>query len=123
MDKRIHKVVFYTLLLAVYSAFFSVESFYNFEGHLDAKAFFTAPVHFLGDHQQVVKKAPLPSSSSHKIRLNKRFHQENIAPCPMIAVAAPQERIIPIALGAYKTLPLPAVQVAHLRLRGPPSVA
>ncbi len=36
MKKRIHKMFFYTLLMGVYGVFFSVESFYNFEGQPDA---------------------------------------------------------------------------------------
>lgn len=126
MQKRIYKIFFYTLLLAVYGVFFSVESFFNFEGHTDAKAFFkySTLVQFSGNHQQVVKASPLQSPLKHKIRLNKRFHQENIAIlCPVITVAVPEERIIPRVLGAYLTTPLPSVLVVHLRLRGPPVVA
>jgi hypothetical protein len=125
MQKRIYKIFFYTLLLAVYGIFFSVESFFNFEGHVDAKAFFkySTLVQAPGNHQHVAKASPLQSSSSHKIRLNKRFHQEDIALCPVITVATPEERIIPRVLGAYLATPLPSVMVAHLRLRGPPVVA
>jgi hypothetical protein len=125
MQKRIYKFLFYTLLLAVYGVFFSVESFYNFEGHSDAKAVFnySALAQLQGNHQQVVKSSPVQSSGKHKIRLNKRFHQEDIAPCPVITVAAPEERIIPRVLGAYRTAPLPTVPEACLRLRGPPVVA
>ncbi|MBS1604828.1 MAG: hypothetical protein JST42_19340 [Bacteroidetes bacterium] len=125
MQKRIYKIFFYTLLLAVYGVFFSVESFFNFEGHTDAKALFkySTLLRLSDDHQQVVKTSPLQSPGKHKIRLNKRFHQEDIALCPVITVAAPEERIIPRVLGAYLTVPLPSVQVVHLRLRGPPAIA
>ena len=125
MQKRIYKIFFYTLLLAVYGVFFSVESFFNFEGHVDAKAFFARStfVQSSGNHRQEVKTNPLQSPGKHKIRLNKRFHQEDIALCPVITVAAPEERIIPRVLGTYLTVPLPSVLVVHLRLRGPPDVA
>ena len=125
MQKRIYKILFYTLLLAVYGIFFSVESFFNFEGHSDAKAVFnySTLVQIPGNHQQVVKSNPQQSPGKHKIRLNKRFHQEDIAPCPAITVAAPEERIIPVVLGAYQTAPLPSVRVACPRLRGPPVAA
>jgi len=125
MQKRIYKIFFYTLLLAVYGVFFSVESFFNFEGHTDTKDLFrySTPVQVSGNHQQVVKTSPLQSSGKHKIRLNKRFHQEDIALCPVITVAPPEERIIPRVLGAYLTVPLPSIPVVHFRLRGPPPVA
>ena len=125
MEKRAHKIFFYTLLLAVYGIFFSVETFFNFEGQINAKDLFkySSFVHFSGNHQQIIKTTPLQSSSSHKIRLNKRYHQEESAPCPVITVGTPAERIIPIVLGAYRDIPLPSVPVPHLRLRGPPVVA
>jgi len=125
MQKRIYKIFFYTLLLAVYGVFFSVESFFNFEGHTDTKDLFkySTLAQISGNHQQVVRTSPLQSSGKHKIRLNKRFHQEDAVPCPVIAVAAPEERIIPRVLGAYLAAPLPSVLVVHLRLRGPPVVA
>jgi hypothetical protein len=125
MQKRIYKIFFYTLLLAVYGVFFSVESFYNFEGHTDTKALFKYPNlgQSSGNHQQELKSNPQQSPGKHKIRLNKRFHQEDIAPCPAITVAAPEERIIPVVLGAYQTAPLPSVRVTCPRLRGPPVAA
>ena len=125
MQKRIYKILFYTLLLAVYGTFFSVESFFNFEGQINAKDLFkySSFVHFSGNHRQVIKTTPLQSSSSHKVRLNKRFHQEDIAPCPLITIIAPAERVIPQMLSLHRIVPLPSVPLTHLRLRGPPVVA
>jgi len=40
MNRRIHKILFYTLLLGVYAVFFSVESFYNYEGQSQGKNIF-----------------------------------------------------------------------------------
>ncbi|HTI94531.1 MAG TPA: hypothetical protein VL727_28255 [Puia sp.] len=125
MKKRIHKILFYTLILSVYGVFFSVESFFNFEGQNNTKDLFkySAFVHFSGYHQSVIKTTPLQSSSKHNVRLNKRYHQEDIAPCPLFSVAAPVLRVIPRVLGTCSIIPLPCVTVAHHRLRGPPFVA
>jgi hypothetical protein len=125
MKKRIHKILFYTLLLSVYGVFFSVESFFNFEGQVNTKEIFkySSFVHSSASPQTVVKASPLQSSSSHHVRLNKRYHQEDITPCPLISVPAPLLPVIPRVLGACTVLLLPAVTVAHHRLRGPPCVA
>ncbi|HEY4285499.1 MAG TPA: hypothetical protein VGN00_00250 [Puia sp.] len=125
MKKRIHKILFYAVLLSVYGVFFSVESFFNFEGQVNTKDLFkyTAFAHFSGNHQSVIKTTPLQSSSRHNVRLNKRYHQEDIAPCPLISVATPVLRIIPKVLGSYSIVPLPSIAVVHRPLRGPPSVA
>ena len=125
MAKRINKLLFYTLLVSVYGIFFSVESFFNFEGHINAKDIFSysSITHISGQRENVVKTAPLQSSSSHKVRLNKRFHQEDIALCPIFYVAAPELYVTPRVLGSFRAFVLPAVTVTHYRLRGPPFVA
>jgi len=125
MKKRIHTALFYTLLLSVYGVFFSVESFFNFEGQVNTKELFkySAFVHFSGNHQSVIKTPPLQSSSKHNLRLNKRYHQEDIAPCPLISVAPPVLPLIPRVLGSYSIVPLPSIAVVHRPLRGPPVVA
>jgi hypothetical protein len=125
MKKRIHKILFYAVILSVYGVFFSVESFFNFEGQINTKDLFkyTVLVHFSGNHQRVVKTTPLQSSSKHNVRLNKRYHQEDIAPCPLISVAAPVLHIIPRVLGSCTVDPLPSIAVVHRPLRGPPVVA
>lgn len=125
MKKRIHKILFYTFLVSVYGVFFSVESFFNFEGQVNTKDMFkySSFVHFSGKHPNVLKTTPLQSSSKHHVRLNKRYHQEDITPFPVFFVAAPELHIIPRILGLYQTVPLPAVLVPHQRLRGPPVIA
>jgi len=125
MKKRIHTALFYTLLLSVYGVFFSVESFFNFEGQVNAKDLFrySSFVHFSGSHQQAVCTTPLQPSSKHNFRLNKRYHQEDIVPCPLISVAAPVLPLIPRVLGSYSIVPLPSTAGIHHPLRGPPVVA
>ena len=125
MKQRIHTALFYTLLLSVYGVFFSVESFFNFEGQVNAKDLFkySSFVHFSGSHQHAIRTTPLQSSSKHKVRLNKRYHQEDITPCPLISVAQPVLPLIPRVLGSYSIVPLPSIAVVHRPLRGPPVVA
>lgn len=125
MLKRIHKLLFYTVLFSVYGIFFSVQTFFNFEGQLNTKDIFkySSLIHFSGSHESVVKTSPLKSSSAHRIRLNKRFHQEESAPCPVIVLAPPPSLPIPKVLGSYRTPELPSVAVVHYPLRGPPVVA
>jgi hypothetical protein len=125
MKKRIHSIFFYALLLGVYGTFFSVESFYNFEGQPDGKGLtrsqaFTRP----GIHNQpAFKNTPTPSSASRGFRLNKRYHQENIPPYPIFSLAAPERRIAPLRLGFDNTGMLPAIAILHYSLRGPPTAA
>lgn len=126
MKPKSHRIAFYLLLLAVYSVFFSVESFFNFEGQLNAReilsysSFVKAP----DNHPKIFKAMPLRSSSTHKVRLNKRFHKEDIAPVPMVFnVEAPVVRLIPRVLDYSGITPLPSVTMVHHPLRGPPVVA
>jgi hypothetical protein len=125
MNKKIHKALFYTLILGVYGIFFSVESFYNFEGQPNGKESLRYVVNFSSApySQTVVKKSPLQSSASHGFRLNKRFHQENIPPCPIFSLAAPERNIAPLRLGFCGTRTLPTVAIVHYSLRGPPTIA
>jgi hypothetical protein len=124
MKKRIHKLLFYTLLLSVYGVFFSVESFFNFEGQTNARAIFGQATLLKGAAgSNVVKPSPLNSSSGHNFRLNKRFHKEDISLCPIICIELPGLRIIPLVLCLYRSVPFPSVQLIHYPLRGPPVVA
>lgn len=125
MKQRIHTALFYTVILSVYGVFFSVESFFNFEGQVNAKDLFkySSFVHFSGSHQHAIRTTPLQSSSKHNVRLNKRYHQEDITPCPRISVPAPVLPLIPRLLGSYSIVPLPSIAVVHRPLRGPPVVA
>jgi len=124
MKKKIYKSLFYILVLAVYGIFFSVQSFFNFEGHSNAKDIFkhSSLVRSSQKHA-VVKAIPLNSSPSHNIRLNKRFHQEDITLFPVFCVAAPVLHIIPRVLGSYRDLPLTSIPLLSRPLRGPPVFA
>ena len=92
-----HKGLFYAALLCVYAAFFSVESFHNFEGH-----------HL---------------TSSYGFRLNKRFHPEMIPPCPIVSPEVPQRYVTLVRLGSPGDRPLPDIAIIHYSLRGPPAAA
>ncbi|HEY6900025.1 MAG TPA: hypothetical protein VI233_05255 [Puia sp.] len=122
MYRKTHRIAFYTLLLAVYGVFFSVESFFNFEGQLNAKEIlqYSSSTH---NHPEFFKAMPLRSSATHKVRLNKRFHQEDIAPVSVFSIEAPIVRVIPRVMNFCGIVPLPSVTVVHHPLRGPPVVA
>jgi hypothetical protein len=123
MRITLHKALFYTLLFCVYGIFFSVESFYNFEGQPYQRVIFQrkADAGPVLNSQTLVKSTPLPSSSSHSIRLNKRYHQENIPPCPIFSLAAPERYITPVRLGTPGDGVLPSIAIVHYSLRGPPA--
>src|ERR1700744_4118684 len=101
MKKRLHKLLFYTLIFGVYGIFFSVESFYNFEGHSNASEIIRY-ASLVNGHENMVSSArttPLHSTSIHSIRLNKRFHQEEIPPCPVLTPVLPEFVLTPLVLG------------------------
>jgi hypothetical protein len=114
MYKQIHKILFYALLFGVYTVFFSVESFYNFEGQPHSKEVFS---------YSVVKTTPVHSSTCPGFRLNKRYHPEVISPCPIVPPEAPKWCLTPVRLGFPNKSPLPDVSRVHYSLRGPPIAA
>jgi hypothetical protein len=114
MNRKIHKGLFYVLLLGVYTAFFSVESFYNFEGQSRSKETFG---------YSVVKNSPLHTAATCRFRLNKRFHPEAIPSCPIVSPIAPQRCLPPVRLGIPGDHPLPDIAIFHYLLRGPPAAA
>lgn len=124
MGKRLHKLFFYTLILAVYGVFFSIESFYNFEGHSEAREIMRCSAAFL--HAQSaeagLKAAHIhyPGSHTTRLRLNKRYHGEEFSPCAVYEAPAPQVIITPRELGIYCLSPFPSVILLHPQLRGPP---
>ena len=112
-NKRIHILLFYALLCVVYGVFFSVESFYNNEGQPNAKQGFSYSV----------VKTPLHSGASPGFRLNKRYHQEDIPPCPILSPVTPERCVMPVSIGSYGNEPLPSAAIVHYSLRGPPTAA
>ena len=124
--KKIYRPIFYTLILVVYTAFFSVQSFYNFEGLSGSQDIFNYHSFLIAGSQTstIAKDQPLHSPAGHhKTRLNKRFHQENMPPCDVISIVIP-ERYIPIQTpDYYKADFLPSVVRLTHPLRGPPVVA
>jgi hypothetical protein len=124
MTKRIHKYLFYTLLTIVYGVFFSVESFYNFEGHSDAKKILhSSSLAYHSTGQQGASTSPVPFPSNHGIRLNKRYHQEDFPLCPVIRVEMPVRYVKPRMPGVLPIRALPFVTIDHSLLRGPPIAA
>ena len=124
MKKRLHKLLYYILLFGVYSIFFSVESFYNFEGHSDARDIFRYASLTNGlEKGASVLHTPLHSTSAHCIRLNKRFHRENIPLCPILAPSLPECVLTPVVLGSFCRTYLPEPVLLHRPLRGPPVLA
>lgn len=123
MKTRLHKLLYYTLLLGVYGIFFSIESFYNFEGHSNASDIIRYASQISGHEKDtpVARTTPLHSTSAHSIRLNKRFHQEDMLPCPVISPALPEYVLAPVLLGYYCHTVLPKPALLHRPLRGPPA--
>ncbi len=85
ISKRTYRVFFYTLLLAVYAAFFSVQFFFNFETFSKSGPIpnYTHSTSLHTNHwsnAEFTKKSPAGSSSGISFRLNKRFQQEDMPP-------------------------------------------
>jgi hypothetical protein len=114
MNKQTHKILFYAMLFCVYAVFFSVESFYNFDGQPRGREDF---------RYSVVKSFPVHSTTSHGFRLNKRYHPEVIPPCPIVSPNAPKWWLTPVRLGSPGDHPLPDIAIIHYSLRGPPAAA
>jgi hypothetical protein len=123
MGKKLHKLAFYTLILAVYGVFFSIESFYNFEGHSEAREIIR--------YSSFLKATPVescvrashvnyPHSQKTRLRLNKRYHQEEFLPCTAYEAPAPVIITIRREMGVFVLRPFPAVTLVHPQLRGPP---
>jgi hypothetical protein len=125
LNRKTYRIGFYTLILSVYAVFFSVQSFYNFEGNSNSTEVFShysilSTAHVGG---LLAKAQPLRSSTGHKTRLNKRYHQENILPCEVVSMVIPA-RYIPLQtpdLSRQAVLPSPIL--VNYTLRGPPVVA
>lgn len=125
MVKRTYRITSHALIFCVYTIFFSVQFFFNFEGLSNPQQLFKycTFLHAAPKDRVVVKGKPLQSSVGHKIRLNKRFHQENMPPCDVISIVIP-ERYIPLQTpDYYKDDSLPCVIRVNHPLRGPPVVA
>ena len=123
MKTPLHKLLYYILLLGVYGIFFSVESFYNFEGHSNASDIIRYASLNNGheNNVSVARTTPLHSTSRHSIRLNKRYHQEDMPPCPVLAPTLPEYVLAPVVLGSFCSTDLAKPVLLHRPLRGPPA--
>jgi hypothetical protein len=124
MKKRIHKLFFYTLLVGVYGIFFSVESFCNFEGQTNGQDFIRFAAHICQHAKDghVARSVPLRSASSHNVRLNKRFYQADMPPCPVLAPQSPLSLLSPLVLGSRRSNDLSELAALYRALRGPPAI-
>jgi len=102
------------MICCVYGVFFSVESFYNFDGQHRHRE---AAVH------SVVKTVPVHSGAVPGFRLNKRYHPEYNPPCPILSPATPERRLPLLRLGTPRGIALPDITIVHYSLRGPPVAA
>jgi hypothetical protein len=125
MRKRLHTLFFYTLLLGVYGIFFSVESFYNFEGQTNARGIleYASLVRVQQQHCPVAKATPLHSASSHGIRLNKRYHQGGILSCLILSPSRPEYALTPLTLVCHRPPDLTEPTLLYRPQRGPPSLS
>jgi hypothetical protein len=123
-SKRIHKYLFYTLIAIVYGVFFSVESFYNFEGHSDASKLLShvSLVRHTDNHRSVSTSSS-QSPSAHSLRLNKRYQQQNFTPCPVFRTEGPVCYRVPGTPVVRPVCTLPFVAIDHPAFRGPPAAA
>jgi hypothetical protein len=126
MVKRIRHISFCALLMTVYTVFFFVQFFFNFDrpGPVNAQNFFrySSSANHSKEWGSFAKKARCPSST-RTIRLSKRFHQENIPPCDVLCVDAPEPYDIREPIGLYRESFVPSVTPVHRLVRGPPSMA
>jgi hypothetical protein len=126
--KRTYRIFFYTLLLAVYAAFFSVQFFFNFEAfsNTGSSPTYTHSASLHKDHREraeFTKKSPGNSSSGISFRLNKRFQQEDMPPCEQTSIVAPVRYGAHSVHGYYRGAFLPSVTPVNQPLRGPPFAA
>jgi len=123
--RRIYGTLFYTMLLSMYTIFFSVQCFFNFDGHSEARTIFKygASLAHYGKQAHVIADGASHSIPAHKIRLNKRFHQENFPPCEILSIETPPAFSTPISLGGYQDVFMSSFTPILHPLRGPPVVA
>jgi len=109
--------------MVVYAAFFSVQFFFNFDAFPNSQTLCKICPFFHNSPDReaaVAKSSPLHSSPLHKIRLNKRFQQEDMPPPSIVSIVVP-ERYIPLRTPDYsKRLFTPTFVPDNNPLRGPP---
>jgi hypothetical protein len=125
---RTYRFLFLTLLLAVYTAFFSVQVFYNIEAFSNTGVFsryaqVDGPLkdnaRLVQGNTQLIKKSTT-NTARVSFRLNLRFLQQHIPPCQTISVVIPIRYLPFQSSGSYRDPYLPAVVPLCTLLRGPP---
>jgi hypothetical protein len=113
------------MLVSVYAIFFSVQFLFNFDGPepVNSQNIFNYSSSLLRPAKGVgFAGNTAHSSHTHTVRLNKRFHQENIPPCDVQVVKAPILFVVRTMLEHYRDPFLSSFTPVHLALRGPPAV-
>ena len=113
------------MLVSVYAVFFSVQFLFNFDGPdpVNSQNIFYYSASLLHPAKGVgFAGKTAPSSHAHTVRLNKRFHQENIPPCDVLVVEAPMPFVVLNGVVHYRAPFLLSFAPVHLPLRGPPAV-
>lgn len=114
MKQAKNKLWFYAMICCVYGIFFSVESFYNFDGGKSRTE---------TCQTSVVKNTPTHPGATHGFRLNKRYHPEYNPPCPICSPDRPERRLPMLRLSLPGCGALPEIAIVHYSLRGPPTLA
>ena len=124
MTKRLYSILFHTILFSVYAVFFSVQFFFNFDrpGPGNGQTILHSSAVHPNPAGASFEKNGLSHSAApvHKIRLNKRFHQEDMPPCPLLHIEAPEQYVVRQSLGQYANRFLPSFTPFPAALRGPP---
>lgn len=120
--KKSYRLSHLALLLAVYSTFFAVQFFFNFEAFSNNGVFAqqTQVSGSLTSRTTLAQQHSPQSSHPVSFRLNKRFQQEDMPPCQLLSVPAPFRFITVRKLGFCPNPNLPSVDPIHTLQRGPP---
>jgi hypothetical protein len=122
---RAYKIFFNAILLVVYTSFFTVQFFFNFDIASNTRPSFINPFSGLvvKNHQASEKKAGQHGSHKTNFRLNKRFHPQALPVCNTICAKAPVQYISSENISRYNKVFIHAVILINHSLRGPPVVA
>jgi hypothetical protein len=113
------------MVASVYAAFFLVQSLFNFDGPEPVNS--QNIYNYSSSLFHAAKNTRLAGNTAHAahthtVRLNKRFHQENIPPCDVLVVAAPAPFVVRTMGVPYRDPFLLSYTPLHRPLRGPPAV-
>ncbi len=124
MKLKTHKIFSTTLLTAVYTAFFAVQVFFNFDIASNAKISFASLVSASAAKSKTVsvQKNTSHSPQATNFRLNKRFQPQHAPALQVIITEAPVKYITSTDPISYRKIFIPAILPISRSLRGPPFV-